>query len=385
MENGVCAGTHDDAEPARARPVWRDLRSGDRPVTVGADALMQRPADVVVVGLGASGLAAVEVLAAAGADVIGVDAAGVAAGAAGANGGLLLGGVASFHHDAVARHGRDVAAAWYRRTLAAIERIVDDEPRAHRTGTLRTAADDREALDLRAHAAALRADGIAVEEGSHDGLPALLLPDDGCFDPDDRCRRAAVRAVASGARLVVGHRVDLTEPPPCRALLVAVDGGLEDVVPTLAPSVTSVRLQMLATAPQPDVVLPRPLYHRWGLDYAQQLPTGELLVGGGRDVEGDRAVRAEPHPSDDVQAHIERWARRLGATGAVTHRWAARSAYTPDRLPIDREVAPGVHVVGAYSGHGNVVGPVLARAAARRLLDHLGAGEVGPVVPPGVS
>ena len=69
-------------------------------------------ADACVVGLGGSGLAAVEGLASRGLTVVGVDAGRVAAGAAGRNGGLLLGGTAPFFHDAV----RDWGAAPARST-----------------------------------------------------------------------------------------------------------------------------------------------------------------------------------------------------------------------------------------------------------------------------
>jgi gamma-glutamylputrescine oxidase len=70
-----------------------------------------------------------------------------------------------------------------------------------------------------------------------------------------------------------------------------------------------------------------------------------------------------------VQRHLDGWLAELGVAAAVTHRWAARAAFTEDHLPVDERVAPGVHVVGAYSGHGNVLGPLLAREAALRLLD----------------
>ena len=59
-------------------------------------------------------------------------------------------------------------------------------------------------------------------------------------------------------------------------------------------------------------------------------------------------------------------------TAPVTHRWAAHAAFTADRLPVDERLADGVHVVGAYSGHGNVLGGLLAREAALDLLDGRG-------------
>src|SRR5476651_2084961 len=76
--------------------------------------------DVCVVGLGGSGLAAVHALIDAGKRVVGVDAVAVAGGAAGRNGGFLLGGLAMFHHDAATRLGRPAAKAIYEETLKQI-------------------------------------------------------------------------------------------------------------------------------------------------------------------------------------------------------------------------------------------------------------------------
>ena len=56
---------------------------------------------------------------------------------------------------------------------------------------------------------------------------------------------------------------------------------------------------------------------------------------------------------------------RLGVHAGVTHRWAGLIAFTSDRLPVLEEVRPGVVAVGAYSGTGNVLGPLCGRAAAR--------------------
>ncbi len=181
------------------RPAWFDLAAG---TDVLADRLEgPTAADVVVVGLGASGLAACRHLAHRGADVVGLDARGVAAGAAGANGGFLLAGMAMFHHDAVARLGRPRAVAAYRWTLDLLDHEFVTEPTARRVGSLRLAADDAERDDIAAHLAVLRADGFAGEP--HDGPEGvgLVVPTDGVVHPVARCRRLAVEARAVGARL----------------------------------------------------------------------------------------------------------------------------------------------------------------------------------------
>lgn len=395
------------------------------------DAVEGASADVVVVGLGASGLEAVVELAARGVDVIGLDAVGIAGGAAGANGGFLLAGMADFHHDAVARHGRDTAVDWWRRTAAEMDRLADVEPTFRRVGSLRIAATTAEEADCTAELRAMRADGIPAEPYDGPEGRGLLVPGDGAVDPVARCRRLAAAAVLAGARLLAPARVtairlpgggadpgtatapagraaasitigiaasavlgdaavrdDLAQAVPvragglrARAVLVAVDGGLERIAVTrggaapepLAPTVRTVRLQMLATAREPALTLSRPVYRRHGYDYVQQLPTGEILLGGGRDLGGEEEWAAAPkgraHPSDRVQAHLDGWLADLGVSAAVTHRWAAHAGFTDDRLPVDTTPAPGVHVIGGYSGQGNVIGGLLGRAAASRILD----------------
>lgn len=334
-------------------------------------------AEVAVIGLGASGLEACRHLASRGVDVVGLDARGVAAGAAGANGGFLLAGMARFHHDAVAHWGREAAVRWYARTLEELDRAFDEEPTARRVGSLRIAAEDTEIDDIHRQAEALDADGFAVEAFDDGDRRGLLVPDDGVVQPVARCRRLAEEAVAAGARLhapaavraVRGGSFGLVDGPVVSAdhVLIAVDGGLEALVPGVC---RTARLQMLATAPQP-VVRTRPEYRRHGLDYLQQLPSGEVLLGGGRDVGGDGewlepGAPAEPGPL--VQDHLDGLLGRLGIEAAVTHRWAARAAFTDDRLPVMRTVAPGVHAVGGYSGHGNVLGTLLARTAVDQIL-----------------
>lgn len=361
---------------------WHDLAMVPAPVPVSPpDVLPGRDTpDLVVVGMGASGLEAAAAAARHGADVVVLDAAGIAAGAAGANGGFLLAGLAMFHHDAVAALGRERAVAWYHRTLAELDRLGEREPTFRRVGSVRTAVDAEEQRDVERHLAALQADDLPAEPYDGPLGTGLLVPGDGSFHPVARCRRLAVGALEAGATLVAPARVSAVEPgavvvdgleQPVAAprVLVAVDGGLEWLLPSLAPRVRTARLQMLATAPTDQVTVHRPVYHRYGLDYLQQRPTGEVLLGGGRDVGGEGEWGAPAEPSDAVQRHLDGWLVGLGVTADVTHRWAAHAAFTDDRLPVDERVADGVHVVGAYSGHGNVLGGVLAREAALDLLE----------------
>lgn len=334
--------------------------------------------DVVVVGLGSSGLEAVLALANAGLDVVGLDAVGVAGGAAGANGGFLLAGLADFHHVAVQRHGRAAANSWWHATAEEMDRLEVEEPTFARVGSLRIAVDEDEERDCLIHLAQMRRDGLDASTYEGPEGRGLLIPGDGVVDPVARAWRLAASATTAGARLFAPARVaDVTpgavrlaggEVVRSRATVIAVDGGLERLLPELE-DVRTARLQMLATGPLPPPLLPRPVYRRHGMDWFQQRPGGEVLLGGGRDVGGEQEWGADPVPSTRVQAHLDDVRGQLGLSHApVTHRWAARVAYTTSRLPVDRTLAPGLHAIGGYCGHGNVIGGLLGRRVAARVL-----------------
>jgi glycine/D-amino acid oxidase-like deaminating enzyme len=145
-----------------------------------------------------------------------------------------------------------------------------------------------------------------------------------------------------------------------------VDGRLDVILPELSGRIRTARLQMLATAPAPEVSFTRPVYYRHGYEYWQQLPSGAIALGGFRDHALQQEWTTDGQPTDLIQGLLEEFLReRLRATAPVTHRWAASVGYTPDGLPILEEVQPKLWAVGGYNGTGNIVGSLTARAAAR--------------------
>ena len=342
-------------------------------------------ADACVVGLGASGLTAVADLAQRGLSVVGIDAGRVGAGAAGRNGGFLLGGGAPFLHDAIARWGTEPAVALYRATLAELGREAAElgPDVVRRVGSIRLAgsphdSDPVELGDCRAHAAALATHGVAVETYAGPLGAGLFLPDDAATNPARRTIELArrigppavlyehsqVRSVASGRVMTAAGTVS------AGLVVVAVDGGLDALLPQVVSVVRTARLQMLATSPISVGLVPCPVYCRWGYDYAQQDGAGRLLVGGGRDRHAAAEWTREAAPTPPVQEWIEQVASRIaGASVEVTHRWASTVGFTLDGRPFCDEVAPGVVACGGYSGTGNLVGVLAARAAVALAVD----------------
>jgi glycine/D-amino acid oxidase-like deaminating enzyme len=337
-------------------------------------------ADVCVVGLGGSGLAAVHELLDLGMRVVAVDAGMVAGGAAGRNGGFLLAGPADFHHDAVAANGRERAVALYRRTLAEMDRMEAETPGAiRREGSLRVAESAEELDDCRTQLSAMQADGLPAEWYRGPEGEGLLIPTDGVFQPLRRCRELALRAVERGARLyehsaaveIAGHEVVTGQGSVmCGAVIVAVDGRLELLLPELTGRVRTARLQMLATAPTDEIRTRFAVYSRYGYEYWQQLDDGRVALGGMRDRGGEGEWTDLAEPTEPVQSLLETHLRqRLGVHAPITHRWAGAVGYTPDGLPIFEQVRPRVWAIGGYSGTGNVVGAICGRAIAQMVVD----------------
>jgi glycine/D-amino acid oxidase-like deaminating enzyme len=336
-------------------------------------------ADVCVVGLGGSGLAAVHELLDLGQRVVGIDAGPVAGAAAGRNGGFLLAGPADFHHDAVRTVGRERATALYRRTLDELDRMQAETPEAiRRDGSLRVAMSDEEREDCRAQLDAMVADGLPAEWYDGPEGTGLRIPTDGVFQPMRRCRALAERAVARGAQLfehtaartISGTGVETSEGHiACDAVIVAVDGRLEQLFPELAGRVRTARLQMLATAPTTDVQTRHAVYSRYGYEYWQQLPDGAIALGGMRDRGGEGEWTDRAEPAEPVQSLLETYLREvIGVSAPITHRWAGVVGYTDTGLPVFEEVRPRVWALGGYSGTGNVVGAICGRAAAQMIV-----------------
>lgn len=352
------------------KPIWDDAPWEPLPRLEGIVRT-----DVCVVGLGGSGLAALEELRARGVDAVGIDARAAGAGAAGRNGGFVLAGLAKFYHETVAQLGRETAAAIYRATAAEIQQQASSLPGVFKlNGSLRLGASAKELEDCRAHLAALQADGFPAEWYRGPEGEGLLLSTDGVFQPLARVRTLARRLREQGVRLfeqaplkklVPGQVVSDTGAVIADTVIVAVDGRLERIFPELAARVRTARLQMLGTAPTREVSFPRAVYWRYGYEYWQQLADGSIALGGFRDHALEDEWTQSSEPTDFIQEKIERFLRvHLGVNAPVTHRWAASVGYTPDGLPVLEQVRPRVWAIGGYSGTGNIVGSLCGRAAA---------------------
>jgi glycine/D-amino acid oxidase-like deaminating enzyme len=355
--------------------------------------------DVCVIGGGVGGLSCARALASSGADVLLLEGRTVAGGASGRNGGFLLAGAAAFHVDAREKYGRVAAKRLYAHTLRAQEEFyalaaeLGAGEAVRRVGCLRLAASDEEAVHVLRHIDALHEDGFPAERVEGDDLPPVLrrigrvgclTAHDGALQPAVWIRTLARAAERAGVRICEGSPVEGPVPAPgegelrtpagsvrARHVVVAADGALPQLVPEYADRVRSRRLHMVATAPVGERVLDGVVYARWGLEYFQQLPDGRLAVGGFGDVDGASSYTNVEEGDPSIWKRLVQYVHgELGLDGVpVTHRWVGIVGYGDDGRPYVGPVPGrhGLHVLGGYSGTGNLVGYVAGGAVAERI------------------
>jgi glycine/D-amino acid oxidase-like deaminating enzyme len=335
-----------------------------RPLLVRA---LDGPPDVEIVGGGVTGCSAALALARAGRRVRLHEARELSGGASGRNGGFALRGGAMAYDVAREWLGAQQAAAFWRATEAAIDRMAAiDRDALRREGSLRLAADAEERDELRREHDALRGDCFAVEwrdevPASLDGRfqAAMFHPSDGLVHPVRFVRRLAALAAAAGAEIREYDRVESLDDVEADVVLVATDGYPSGLLGSLEGLIIPTRGQMIATEPLPEQLFPIPHYGRHGFDYWHQNDEGRLIAGGFRDVDMTSEFTAHEETTAPIQHALDQFAADVvGWPVQVTHRWAGIFGFVPDLMPVVGRV-PGddrLWVAGGYSGHGNVLG-----------------------------
>jgi gamma-glutamylputrescine oxidase len=330
-------------------------------------------ADVAVVGAGIAGIATAYFLASTGANVVVLEARGVAEAASGRNAGFLLAGVAENFVAASRRYGeRNALRIWRftKRTQALVRSLVEEHAidcSLRWNGSDQIAGDDEEWREIEESARLLSSEGVAVsvDHSSH----AATYADDGEMHPVRWVRGLAAAAVMKGARIHESTRVDAVNASEARSATGVVRAGAVVLCTNAYTAhltdsrVRPVRGQMLATAAT-SPVFDRPAYANRGYQYWRQTQEGRVVVGGWRDTAVDEEVGEEERITERIQKQLESFLGGHGITAPVTHRWAGTMGFSHDALPYIGRTADGVFVCGGFTGHGMSFGPASAELVA---------------------
>jgi gamma-glutamylputrescine oxidase len=378
-------------------PLWQDYayRSG---AALDGDL----DVEVCVIGAGIGGMSTAWHLEGRGIHATVVEARTAGSGASGRNGGFLIAGTAPFHNDARRRFGHDLARRIHAATIDAQREVLAIAAELgagelfQQRGSLRLAIDAEESAHLLEDIEALHEDGFPAELVTGDDLPVELrgpgrsgyiTAEDCSVQPSRWIRAFAGGVEARGAQIFehtpvaapIGSRdgaafVLQTPRGRIRAerVVVATDGALPILVPTMFPHVRTKRLHMVATAPTDARLAQQLIYSRWGYEYHHQTPEGRVALGGYSDVDGDGSFTEREEPSPVVLARLERHIRdELGVEAPITHRWVGLVGYGPDERPFAGRVPEHdeLYVLGGYNGTGNLNGFVAGRVVAELIAD----------------
>jgi glycine/D-amino acid oxidase-like deaminating enzyme len=142
----------------------------------------------------------------------------------------------------------------------------------------------------------------------------------------------------------------------CSLVIMATNGYSSLLNPFFSDKIFPTRGQVLATAPVP-LFMEGPCYANFVLDYFRQLPSGEVIIGGFRQLQKDAEVGFSDQTNETIQLALEKFITDYIPALAQTkilHRWSGVMGFSVDGqpmvgcLPGDNEV----FFLGGFTAHG---------------------------------
>ena len=259
------------------------------------------------------------------------------------------------------------------------EHIVKDKAEEidfDQCGTFSLASDDTEFNELKQTAALMEEFKIPVEVVDSEGVRQRLgakgfvggikYIDDACVNPIKLSQKILelsgadffAGAEVSRVEQADGERIVRTSKGSFKAPMViyATNGYMAQLNSFFSDKIYPTKGQIMVTEPV-EKFMEAPCYAHFVLDYFRQLPSGELLIGGFRQIEKDTEVGYSDHISETVQGALLDFTKKHlpnFANCKVTHRWAGVMGFSVDgqqiigALPED----PQILFIGGFTAHG---------------------------------
>ena len=369
-------------------------------------------AEVVVIGAGYTGLSAALHVAAAGRDVVALEAAQLGEGGSGLNGGQVIAGLKHDPDLLAAHYGERIGSQLTARSAEAPDLVFDLISRhsiacnAVRTGWIQLAVSESHLPLLQRRADQWRRRGADVAVLSDREAAELTGTTRYCGGWIDR-RGGTVQPLAylcglaraalkGGARIFTQSAAQKlsrsggewrVETPRgsvvARTVVLATDAYTDGAFDVLRRSVVTVPSIQVATAPLPRDLRAGVLPGGQSVSDTKRLLCYFRLDGAGRLVLGTRGSFADVPVPATTAAH-ERALREIypQLTGlTLEYRWGGFVALTRDGLPHLHELAPGLLAGLGYNGRGVAMATAMGRLLARRALGESAESLEFPVTP----
>lgn len=308
----------------------------------------------------------------------------VAFGASGRNAGFITCGSVEHFNRMINKHGLEGATEIWRFAQENLrllkEHVIQDEGDKlgfEHNGAYSLAAQDNEFEELRGVAKIMAGLNIRTEVIDGDQIPARVGAKNFCGGIkylDD----ASINPVALINQMLSKLKVDLFETVEARGfeetsegtrilktdkgdfeapmILINLNGYSAQLHPWFADKIYATRGQCLMMAPVPRF-MDAPCYANFYLDYFRQLPGGQLLIGGFRQVEKETEVGTSDHITEPIQKALHEFVIKhlpQFEKAEVTHRWSGVMGFAKDGEPMVGSLPddPQVFFAGGYTAHG---------------------------------
>lgn len=141
------------------------------------------------------------------------------------------------------------------------------------------------------------------------------------------------------------------------SLVVFATNGYSPLLhPYFADKIYPTRGQILAVEAA-DIFMEGPCYANFVLDYFRQIPTGELVIGGFRQLKKDAEVGYSDETSEEIQEALECFVKKHLPNlkdKKITHRWSGIMGFSADGQPLVGSMPsdPQMYFLGGFTAHG---------------------------------
>ncbi len=308
----------------------------------------------------------------------------VAYGASGRNAGFITCGSVEHFNRMINKHGLEQATQIWKFAEENLnllkQEIIQDggaELEFEQNGAYSLAAQPNEFEELKSVAATMNklkipaeiftADEIRERVGPQGFVGGIKYVDDASVNPVKLVNkmRSLIKAdIFEGVEAFrieensAGTRVLKTDAGDFEApmILMNLNGFSANLHPWFKDKIYATRAQCLMFEPVKRF-MDGPCYANFYLDYFRQLPTGQLLIGGFRQIEKETEVGYSDHITEPIQnalhdfviTHLPQY-----KDARVTHRWGGIMGFAKDGEPMIGSIPDDQQVffAGGYTGHG---------------------------------
>lgn len=307
----------------------------------------------------------------------------VAFGASGRNAGFITGGSVEHFNRMITKHGLEQATEIWRFAQENLrllkERVIKDNGakiQFEQNGAFSLAAQENEFEELKKVSEIMNGLNIRTEilnesqiksrVGASHFKGGIRYLDDASVDPVQlvyllkSCSKVELfESVEAYAIESSGdERILKTDAGDFRApiILLNLNGYSSQLHPWFKDKIYPTRGQCLMMERVPRF-MEGPCYANFYLDYFRQIPTGELLIGGFRQVEKETEVGISDHTTEPIQGALHEFVKKhlpQFEEARVTHRWSGVMGFSRDGEPMVGSIPddPQVFFAGGYTAHG---------------------------------